>query len=448
MGLDNELLFGTITSVDYAGVSPANQARARELEDRLGQLSAQAHASMAGVAIAAAEFDELGGWYDGGIRSFAHWLTISMGFDPHTGKELLRVGYALKSLPLIAAAFAAGQLSFDKVRQITSVATPDTDELMLEIGRGASGSQLERICRSLRRIRELESPDHDQKQLAKRGLWTHLDEDGMMRLVAKLPAEDAAVVVAALESITGSRPVPDSSGDEVPDPAEDRWAARRADALVAMSEHVICGAAGGLVVAGEAHQVVVHVDVGVLTGEARDGLCQLENGAPLSAAAARRIGCDAEIIPVLERDGLPIDVGRKHRSAPQRLRRALEIRDRFCQFPGCGVPARQTHAHHLDHWAAGGATTLDNMILLCGFHHRGYHDGGCRITRKAGCVTFETDDGHVIGQRLLAPVEQQMTFPPGTARAEWGGGRIDHDHLMFGLTQYLPTPEARAGPPN
>src|SRR5438309_7974927 len=316
MGLDNELLFGTITSVDYAGVSPANQARARELEDRLGQLSAQAHASMAGVAIAAAEFDELGAWCDGGIRSFPHWLTINMGFDPHTGKELLRVGQALKSLPLIAAAFGAGQLSFDKVRQITSVATADTDELMLEIGRGASGSQLERICRSLRWIKELESPDHEQKELAKRGLWTHLDEDGMMRLVAKLPAEDAAVVVAALESITGSRPVPDSSGDEVPDPAEDRWAARRADALVAMSEHVICGAAGGLVVAGEAHQVVVHVDVGVLTGKAPDGLCQLANGAPLSAAAARRIGCDAEIIPVLERDRLPIDVGRKHRSAP------------------------------------------------------------------------------------------------------------------------------------
>ncbi|TMC77937.1 MAG: DUF222 domain-containing protein, partial [Chloroflexi bacterium] len=100
-------------------------------------------------------------------------------------------------------------------------------------------------------------------------------------------------------------------------PAEDRWAARRADALVAISEHVLSGVAGGLVVAGEARQVVVHVDVGVLTGEAPDGLCQLANGAPLSAAAARRIGCDAEIIPVIERDGLPIDVGRKHRSAPQ-----------------------------------------------------------------------------------------------------------------------------------
>jgi len=186
----------------------------------------------------------------------------------------------------------------------------------------------------------------------------------------------------------------------------------------------------------------------VLTGEAPDGLCQLENGAPLSAAAARRIGCDAEIIPVLERDGLPIDVGRKYRSAPQRLRRALEIRDRFCLFPGCGVPARQTHAHHLEHWAVGGSTNLDNMILLCGFHHRSYHDGGYRIARVAGGVSFETDDGHLIGQQVHAPVDLQMTFHPDTARAEWGGGRIDHDHLMFGLTQYLPTPEARASPPN
>ena len=403
---------------------------------------------MAGVALAAAEFDEIGGWCEGGIRSFAHWLSITTGFDPHTGKELLRVGKALRSLPLIAAAFAAGQLSYDKVRQITTVARPETDELMLGIGHGASGSQLARICRSLRRMREADAPRHDQEGLAKRGLWTHFDEDGMMRLVAKLPAEDGAVVMAAIESITGSRPVPDSSGDAVPDPAEDRWAARRVDALVAMSEHVLSGVAGGLVVAGEARQVVLHVDVGVLTGETPDGLCQLENGAPLSAAAARRIGCDAEIIPVIEREGLPIDVGRKYRSAPQRLRRALEVRDRFCRFPGCSVPAQQTHAHHLEHWALGGPTTLDNMILLCGFHHRSYHDGGYRIVKVADGCRFETDDGHVIGHRLLPPADLQTTFHPETARAEWGGERMDFDHMMFVLEPHFPAGDARAAPPN
>ncbi|SRR5712692_6945354 len=265
--------------MDYAGVSPENQARATEVEERLGQLSAQAHASMAGVAVAAAEFDELGGWCDGGIRSFPHWLTITMGFDPHTGNELLRVGKALKQLPLIAEAFLSGQLSFDKVRQVTTVATADTDKLMLEIARGASGSQLERICRSLRRMNKSEATEHDKEELAKRGLWTHFDEDGMMRLVAKLPAEDAAVVVAAIESITGTKPAPDRSDEGVADPADDRWAARRADALVAMSEHVLSGAAGGLVVAGEARQVVVHVDVGVLTVRRR------------MVCASSRMGC-------------------------------------------------------------------------------------------------------------------------------------------------------------
>ena len=398
---------------------------------------------MAGVALAAAEFDEIGGWCEGGIRSFPHWLAITMGFDPHTGKEILRVGKALKSLPLIAAAFAAGQLSFDKVRQITTVAGPETDELMLSIGRGASGSQLERICRSLRRMKEADAPRHDEEELAKRGLWTHFDDDGMMRLVAKLPPEDGAVVMAAIESITGSKPLPDSSAD-------DPWAARRADALVAMSEHVISGVAGGLVVAGEARQVVVHVDVGVLTGETPDGLCHVENGAPLSAAAARRIGCDAEIIPVIERDGLPIDVGRKYRSAPQRLRRALEVRDRFCRFPGCSVPAQQTHAHHLEHWAFGGATTLDNMILLCGFHHRSYHDGAYRIAKIEDGCRFETDDGHLIGQSRLEPVDPQIptNFAPDTARAAWGGERMDFDHMMFVLEPHFPPVDARAGPPN
>ncbi len=163
---------------------------------------------------------------------------------------------------------------------------------------------------------------------------------------------------------------------------------------------------------------------------------------PLTAAAARRIGCDAEIIPVIERDGLPIDVGRKYRGAPQKLRRALEIRDRFCPFPGCSVPAQQTHAHHLEHWADGGTTTLDNMMLLCAFHHRSYHDGGYRILKVAGGFRFETTDGHVIGERLHQPADLQLTFHPETARAEWGGEHMDFDHMMFVLEQHFPPPRS------
>jgi hypothetical protein len=279
-------------------------------------------------------------------------------------------------------------------------------------------------------------------------LWTRIDEDGMMRLLAKLSAEDGAVVMAALESITGSKPVPDESASGVSDPADDRWAARRADALVAMSNHVLARRPDELVVSGATRQLVVHVDLGVLTGESPDGRCYIEGGAPLSAAAAQRLGCDAEVIAVTERDGLPIDVGRKNRFPTERLRRALEIRDRFCRFPGCGVPAHRTEAHHIHYWPQGGPTDRDNLVLLCSFHHQRHHGGGYVIRKVPGGFSFETHDGHEIGRRLLVVPQEQPSFPYETARSEWGGAELDFDHLMCILPHNMELAEARAAPPN
>lgn len=399
-----------------------------DLERDLTLSCAQAHAAMARVAVAAAEFDEIGGWADGGIKSFAHWLAIWGGFDAHTGAELLRVGNAMRSLPLLSAAFARGELSFDKMRQLTTVATPDTDELMISIARGASGSQLARICRSLRRMTQVEGSRH-----SRRGLWSRIEEDGMLRLVALLPPEEGELAMRAIESVTAQR--------ELPDDAIEPVSARRADGLVAMAEHVLAGGAPDLVAAGEARQMVVHVDVGVLTGELPDGACNLENGIRLSASAARRIGCEAEIIPVIERDGLPIDVGRKHRAAPQRLRRALEVRDRFCRYPGCGVPARRAQAHHHDPWYLGGETNLADMLMLCWFHHARFHDGAYRIVKAGGDFRFETNDGRVIGAPQPAEDLALAAVAEGAAWAEWGGAHLDFDHTMWVLG-------SRAGPAN
>jgi hypothetical protein len=115
--------------MEYGGVSLENQDLAKALEEEICEGSAQVHAGMAKVARASAMFDEIGGWCDGGIRSFSHWLTISSGFGTHTSSELLRVGHALKTLPKIAEAFAAGRISFDKVRYITLVASPATEQI-------------------------------------------------------------------------------------------------------------------------------------------------------------------------------------------------------------------------------------------------------------------------------------------------------------------------------
>ena len=436
--------------MDYGSTSPENQELAKALDDRIGEFSAVAQAALAQVAKASAEFDSIGGWSDGGIRNFQHWLSIKAGFEMHTGAELLRVGQAMTVLPRIAAAFEAGQLSFDKARQITTVATPATDAFLQEIAQGASGAQLARICRSLRRIAEVEAPAQADDHLSRRCLWMHWDEQGMLELKAKLTPEDAAVVRAALESITGSRPVPVPADDGVQDPADDRWAARKVDALVAICEHVVAGGAENLVTSTAARQVVVHVDVGVLTGESEAGRCYVEGGSPLSAAAARRIGCDAEVVTVVERDGLPIDVGRKQRMVPDRLRLALHVRDRFCRFPACGVPAYRTEAHHHEHWALGGETSLDNLLLLCGFHHRRHHAGAYRIRKTAEGFSFETDDGHVIQPPVRDPVTLQKhpDIGPHTPLSLWGGATMEFGYAVSVIADACEFAEARAAPNN
>jgi hypothetical protein len=147
--------------------------------------------------------------------------------------------------------------------------------------------------------------------------------------------------------------------------------------------------------------VVVHVDAPVLgdsgvrgaTGEVAEGACTLETGPALDPETARRLACDASVVRILEHDGRPLSVGRKTRSVPPALRRALRSRDRTCRFPGC-CQRRFLHAHHIDHWAHGGRTELANLIHLCGFHHRLVHEGGYTIQRRgAGGLEFRRPDG-------------------------------------------------------
>jgi hypothetical protein len=116
------------------------------------------------------------------------------------------------------------------------------------------------------------------------------------------------------------------------------------------------------------------------------------------------------VVAITERDGLPIDVGRARRIVSLALRRALQVRDGFCRYPGCGVPARFTHAHHLEHWIDGGPTNLDNMCSACEKHHRALHEGGVRIIRGVeGELRFETADGQPIVVRSQRLEEAENT---------------------------------------
>src|SRR5690606_13659467 len=146
----------------------------------------------------------------------------------------------------------------------------------------------------------------------------------------------------------------------------------------------------------------------------------LDDGTPVTAVTARRLACDAGRVVVRhDIDGSVLDVGRRTRTVPPALRRALEVRDRGCRFPGCGL--RFTDAHHIVHWADGGATTLKNCVLLCRRHHRRVHEEGWRVSsdRTGERVVFFTPAG-----RALAEVPDRRPDEGGGPAG--GGGPTEH----------------------
>ncbi|PTR28640.1 HNH endonuclease, partial [Rhodococcus sp. OK519] len=94
---------------------------------------------------------------------------------------------------------------------------------------------------------------------------------------------------------------------------------------------------------------------------------------PLSIATARRLACDCHLAPVVMDDGVPLNLGRSSRTVSKKQRRALVARDHGCAFPGCGTPPAHCEGHHVKHWADGGPTDLDNLVLMCRYHHRLLH---------------------------------------------------------------------------
>jgi Domain of unknown function (DUF222) len=206
------------------------------------------------------------------------------------------------------------------------------------------------------------------------------DRDGGVELAGWLDREAAEIVRAALSPLAAPRPATDAEVDL-------RNASQRdADALVELAQRALTE--GELPTeGGERPQVVVTVSLPVLQG--RIGIGSLALGGPVNADVARRIACDADIIPVvLGSRGEPLDVGRASRTVPTAIRRAVIVRDRGCAFPGCSVPARWCEIHHVTHWADHGLTCVGNCVALCSRHHRLVHHSGWRIEMASSIPEF------------------------------------------------------------
>lgn len=311
-----------------------------------------------------AECDERRRWRRDGATSMAGWLAGRYGLAWGTAREWVRVAHALRRLPRIAEAHAAGRLSWDQLRPLTRFATPETDARWARRAPALRPWTLYREAARHERVR----PRDEEGLRRMRSLSLHWDrERPVLYLEGLFPAEQGAALQTALER-RAERVV---LADRPDSPAE----ARLADALV----ELVTGTDEGR---APAPTLVVHAEAEALAGrEAAEGpwLAETESGRRLSAEAVRRLACDARVEWVLEADGRPVGIGRRGRVVAGAVARLLRHRDGACRFPGC-ERRRWLQAHHLVHWGDGGRTDLDNLVLLCHAHHRLIHEGGWRTS--------------------------------------------------------------------
>jgi len=390
------------------------------LADRIASSAATVDATMHQLLTHIRRFDALKGWARQGAKSCAHWLSWRVGDALGAAREKVRVARALGSLPLVDIAFEKGQLSFSKVRAITRVANAETEKLLLQFAEHSTGAQLEQICRGYRTVERI--CESGRKAVPKDERWVrrrHCDS-GMVRIEAQLTADEADLVFRALEE---ARREAVKKEEKAPKFGEvDEKAQSLADGLVLAAESFLASgpkARSG----GTRNQILVHLTeetverVSAGTSEA-PFRAVLGDGSWLSGDVLLRLACDAGIVVAkVSPDGNVLDVGRKRRTIPPALLRALQIRDGGCRFPGCTSRAF-VEGHHIQHWAQGGETKLENLVLLCGSHHRMVHEEGFQIDRYFdGTLMFIEPRGDAIEDAPPAlPPEQHATLSALTNR--------------------------------
>jgi len=399
-------------------VPPERVAELEQLGDQIAELSAHLEAAGARLLDLIRDFDARGGW-NIGFRSCADWLSWRVGLAPGAARERVRVARALGTLPLLAQALARGELSYAKVRALTRVATPETEERLLGVGRGGTAAQVERIVRGWRRVDRQAEAKESARQHASRALHVYEDEDGTVVVRGRLAPEVGALLrralAAARETLyqqtrqTRREELATSPADASADTPT--RAQQQADALALLAETALHHRLdpGG---PGERYQVVVHVDASVLADPDQPGQSVLEGGTRVPAETSRRLACDASrVVMRHDEDGRIVEIGARTRTIPPALRRALHHRDRGCRFPGCGRPVAV--GHHIRHWAQGGPTTLSNLALLCRWHHGAVHEEGYQVERLPdGTLRFRRPDG-----RLLPDVPPPVAVPADPVQA-------------------------------
>lgn len=355
-----------------------------DLDVAIRQLSGDINRAQYQLLILIHQFDVRRGWIKWGFRNGSEWLAWRCGLTLSAAREKVRTANALGNLPEISRAFQDGRLSYSKVRALTRAADRDNEDLLLAYALSASASQVEERCRQMRNVQP-DSVRDAQRSWERRTLSVWRNESrGTLSISLEVPLEAGELITQALDRAVAAGET--ASGPEFTDTT---WHTQQADAMVAIARSYLSGAATEPAATADHYQVVLHVDEQALRGGA--------GRSDLPIETVKRLSCDGSVVRVVENDrGEPLDVGRKRRTIPFAIKRALWSRDRGCTFPGCHN-SRFVDAHHIRHWSEGGETSLDNLLLLCSHHHRLVHEGRYRIFRDSNqSIYFQRRDGRTI----------------------------------------------------
>jgi 5-methylcytosine-specific restriction endonuclease McrA len=382
------------------------------LEAEICTLAGQLAAATCRLLDLIADYDQRRAWATWEMRSCAEWLSWKCQLAPGTARDHVRTARAIQHLPVIHREFAAGRMSYSKVRALARIATPETDADLAEMTILMTAGQVERFARAYHQC----SQDQQAREPRRRLKWRFDPGTGEMSMTIQLPPAAGAVVLQALRAAVGDLDHPheeedkDGGGDKILDLSSGEWpdeykvdAENLADALVEVSGNYL---RGKITAADNAdiYQVIIHTTADTLgeagsvsaetpTEPARDvsaetpgdpcrtGRCHLEDGPAINPADAALISCDATTSVITHAaDGSILSVGRRTRKVPPHIRRAVRERDGTrCGFPGCN--SRRVDLHHIRWWSNGGETSLDNLMNLCRHHHVLIHAKRYIITR-------------------------------------------------------------------
>ena len=483
----------TIDSGPMPDPGPPEQVPLERLEAQICELAGHLAAAECRFLLLLSDFDAREGWATWDMRSCAQWLSWKCQMSAGTARDHVRVARALRVLPVITGEFAAGRLSYSKVRALTRIADPGTEAELAELAAPMTASQLDRFARAHRQVTD----EEEGRTAAFRRLTWRVQDDGTLAGTFRLPPLAGQVLLKALRAATGdlehphdAEPsaasgvpagTPDASAENVPAGTSEPGpvdSGSLADALVEIAEAFLTRKIASAD-NPDVYQVIVHASADMLpsaaevsrqaqqaaalSGEllpgmadgtdapagtaaagtrpwnpAGPGRCHVDDGPALSVTTMQMLTCEATLSWMIhDQDGNVLDVGRRRRRPSAAIRRAARERDKCrCRFPGC--ESRRTDLHHIQYWSKGGETKLKNLVSLCKAHHRLVHKRGYLIAAgPGGRFTFYTPEGS------LVPACPTLPGPAGEIAAchdaditlqtivpAWYGERLDLDYAI------------------